>query len=119
MEPIVHARLVCRRCGRELDVAAAACPRCGSTIGGSAVPVQSAADASLQRLLDRPGVVLLLLFGVTAAMGIPFLWRSRAFSTAGKVVLTVIVSLYTLLILWLFWLVFSWSLGSIRDSLSL
>jgi hypothetical protein len=46
--------------------------------------------------------MLVMLFLVTAAFGIPFLWLSRGFSTTAKVVLTIVVLLYTALILWAF-----------------
>ncbi len=67
--------------------------------------------------LDNPWVVLGLLFFVFAAFGIPLIWMSRAFSTLGKVILTMVVSLYTVLILWLFWLVMLWVYHRIVDAL--
>ena len=41
---------------------------------------------------------------VTGALGIPLIWLSRAFSRPVKTLLTVLVTVYTALILWLFWL---------------
>jgi hypothetical protein len=55
-----------------------------------------------RRALDNPWLMLAMLFFVTAAFGIPFLWLSRGFSTTAKAVLTVVVLLYTVLILWAF-----------------
>ena len=37
--------------------------------------------------------------------GIPLLWLGRAFSTPMKVLLSVLATLYTAVILWLFWLI--------------
>jgi hypothetical protein len=70
-----------------------------------------------RKTLDNPWLMLVLLFFVTAALGIPFLWMSRAFSTLAKLVLTVVVLLWTALILWLFWLVMVWSWTRVSDAL--
>ena len=59
--------------------------------------------------------MLAMLFFVTAALGIPFLWMSRGFSTLAKVVLTIVVLAWTALILWAFWLVMVWSWTRIAD----
>ncbi len=68
-------------------------------------------------LLDRPWVILCLLFFVTAILGLPLLWISRGFSRAGKIALSVIVTLYTALLMWGFWLVMSWCVSRIMESL--
>ncbi len=67
--------------------------------------------------LDNPWVVLGLLFFVFAACGIPLIWMSRAFSKLGKTVLTIVISLYTVLILWLFWLIMLWAYHRIVEAL--
>jgi hypothetical protein len=80
--------------------------------------VSNVPDSPLWRkALDNPWLMLVLLFFVTAALGIPFLWMSRGFSTVAKVVLTVVVLLWTALILWLFWLVMVWSWTRVSDAL--
>jgi hypothetical protein len=61
--------------------------------------------------------MLAMLFFVTAALGIPFLWMSRGFSGATKVVLTIVVLVWTAVIFWLFWLVMVWSWTRVSDSL--
>lgn len=68
-------------------------------------------------LLDRPWFILGLLFLVTAILGLPLLWISRGFSPAWKIVLSVIVTLYTALLFWGFWLVLTWSVSRIMDSI--
>ena len=45
----------------------------------------------------RPAWVLLLLFVVLGPLGLPYLWKSPAFSRRSKVVLTVLVVAYTAL----------------------
>jgi hypothetical protein len=71
-----------------------------------------------RRALDNPWLMLAMLFFVTAALGLPFLWMSRGFSTLGKVVVTLVVLAWTALILWAFWLVMVWSWTRISDALS-
>ena len=61
-----------------------------------------------RRALDNRWLMLVMLFCVTAAFGIPFLWLSRGFSTAAKIVLTIVVLLYTVLILWVFVAFMTW-----------
>ncbi len=63
-----------------------------------------------RQALDNPWLMLAMLFFVTAALGIPFLWMSRGFSTRAKVVLSIVVLVYTVLILWAFvvFMVYMW-----------
>jgi hypothetical protein len=70
-----------------------------------------------RRALDNPWLMLAMLFFVTAALGIPFLWMSRGFSTTGKVVVTILVIAWTIFILWLFWLVMAWAVPRTWNSL--
>jgi hypothetical protein len=70
-----------------------------------------------RKALDNPWLMLLMLFFVTAALGIPFLWISRGFSRTSKIVLTVLVSAWTVLIFWLFWLVIVWSWTRVSHAL--
>lgn len=65
-------------------------------------PSTSNVSPAWRRALDNPWLMLVMLFFVTAAFGIPFLWLSRGFSTTAKVALTIVVLLYTVLILWAF-----------------
>jgi hypothetical protein len=66
-----------------------------------------------RKALDNPWLMLAMLFLVTAALGLPFLWMSRGFTTFWKVVVTIAVLLWTALILWLFWLVMAWTVPTI------
>ncbi len=47
------------------------------------------------RWYHRRGVVLLLLFVVLGPIGLPYLWKSPAFSRGMKIVLTLLVVAYT------------------------
>ena len=89
----------CPRCSVEIPGDSAACPHCLLDLrqAGGEMPQRN----SLYQHLDKPWIMLAVLFLVTAGFGIPFLWQSRAFGTFGKVVLTIIMIAYTALILWL------------------
>jgi hypothetical protein len=69
-------------------------------------------------LLDRPLLVLAILFGATAALGLPLLWQSRAFSVWTKTWLSIVLVLYTIAILWLFAMVMAWSWSRISGALN-
>ncbi|HEX5102727.1 MAG TPA: hypothetical protein VFV87_02890, partial [Pirellulaceae bacterium] len=71
----------------------------------AAIEEPSAANESPPRAqtwrdaVDNPWLMLAMLFFVTAALGLPFLWISRGFSMFWKIVLTVVVTAWTVLIL--------------------
>jgi hypothetical protein len=69
---------------------------------------QPAASPSWRELIDNPWLMILVLFLVTAALGLPFLWMSRGFSTFSKIVLTIAVLLWTALVFWVFYLIMAW-----------
>jgi len=67
-------------------------------------------------ILDNPYAVLGAVFLAMAAFGIPLIWMCRAWSTPTKVVLTIVTIAYTVLILWLFWLVMLWCYSRISGT---
>jgi hypothetical protein len=75
------------------------------------------APQSWREAIDNPWLMVVMLFLVTAALGLPFLWMSRGFSTLGKIVLTIAVLAWTALVFWLFWLVMVWSYTRIVNAL--
>jgi hypothetical protein len=84
----------------------------------AAAPEPAHAPASSRRrLLDTPWFLLLILFGVAAVFGLPLLWYSRGFSRPMKAVLTVVVIVYTALLLWLTWLILRWCYASLARDL--
>lgn len=62
----------------------------------TAPPAAPPRDTSLRAAIDNPYAVLALLFFVMGALGIPFLWLSRGFTTTMKVVWSIAVTVYTL-----------------------
>ena len=59
-----------------------------------------------------------LLFFATAVLGLPILWKSRGFSLAAKVMLSVLVTVYTAVLLWGFALLMIWCADRIMGALT-
>ncbi|MEQ8786333.1 MAG: hypothetical protein RIC55_08535 [Pirellulaceae bacterium] len=77
----------------------------------------AAARKRLGKILDNRWAVLSLIFFAMMALGIPLIWKSRAFSPAGKVFWTIAALVYTAVVFWLFYLVMWWTYRSIATSL--
>jgi hypothetical protein len=65
-------------------------------------------------LVDNPWLMIVTLFFVTAALGLPLLWISRGFSTFWKIVLTFAVLAWTALVFWVFFLIMAWCWSQLR-----
>jgi hypothetical protein len=74
--------------------------------------------AAWRQAVDNPWLVLAMLFLVTAALGLPFLWISRGFTRAGKIFWTVAVLAWTVLVLWAFWVIMAWCIERIVNALT-
>lgn len=72
-----------------------------------------------REIVDQPVSLVLVLFFVTAASGLPLLWISRGFSLIGKIVLTILVLIWTALVLWVFYLVMAWCLPRIWEAIQI
>lgn len=70
-------------------------------------------------LVHNKWAVLATLFFVTAALGLPLLWKSRGFSRNEKILWTVVVLIYTGLVFWAFGAVMWWSYARISESLAM
>lgn len=70
-----------------------------------------------QRVVNSRGAMLAMLFCVTGVLGVPFLWKSQAFSAAEKVVWSVVVTVYTCLLLWGTAAILMWSYRTISSAL--
>ena len=102
-EPIV-AHLVCLHCAAPLQPEDNRCAQCGADL---TTDVEASAsrdkdtDGSLASVLHNRWAILGLLFLVLAGFGLPLLWKSRVFSPLNKVILTIVVLIYTALLVWL------------------
>jgi hypothetical protein len=103
MEPLHAAQFFCPKCSAEVSAEAAVCPRCGASMASSAAPAEK------RDLLDNPWVVLGMLFLATGVLGLPFLWKSKGFSTFWKVIVGIVVTIYTAVLVWLAALAVMWA----------
>jgi len=76
-----------------------------SSPGRGGVGPPSAASA----WLHHRGAVLAMLFLVTGALGIPLLWMNAKFSTLERMVWSVVVTLYTVALIYAAYLIVMWS----------
>jgi hypothetical protein len=120
-ESVEH--ILCPVCDADLPPALETCPQCGtSTRAGTSVapPTRRGTPGpgdSTAGLLDRPWVVLCLLFFVMAILGLPLLWKSRAFSAPMKILLSVVVTLYTIALFGAVGLILHMAVTSVREAM--
>lgn len=69
------------------------------------------------RLLDNRAAIFVMLFCVTGFLGIPVLCASRGFTRTEKLVWSVVVTLYTCVLIAITAAIVWWSYTSIRDAL--
>jgi len=79
----------CRQCGTKCGTDPAAAPADDEMIPATVVPEKTATTRPSKPATDNPWVVLGLLFLVLGPLGLPMLWRSRAFSTWSKLAISV------------------------------
>lgn len=107
---------VCPACTAEVRAGARRCLRCGADL--VMAPGTGGEDAAGRQpsrgLVDTRWFVLLVTFGALAGFGLPLLWVSRGFSWPAKALWTVVILLYTALLLWLIWLMLQWTYTLIR-----
>ena len=78
--------------------------------------VTSASDrGSFAKLIQNRTAVLAVLFLVTGALGIPLLWISKRFSTTERILWSLTVLLYTIVLIgattWILWWAYQRLLG--------
>ncbi|MCY2994436.1 MAG: hypothetical protein NTY19_42200 [Planctomycetota bacterium] len=111
--------IVCPTCAAQLPAAVEHCIQCGAATAAPRAAIEGAPPrrAAQRRWLDSRWFILVMLFGAAAVFGLPLLWSSRSFSWSAKIVWTILVVLYTGLLLWLTWLILSYCYASIRREL--
>jgi hypothetical protein len=109
---VAAARPACRQCSEFLDVGDNFCRCCGmmTEVGAARVKIgKLAPPAALSSVeaapkppnwLESPVTVLLGLFVFFGPLALPLLWRSRRFTRAWKIGLTVVVLLATYALYW-------------------
>jgi cobalamin synthase len=66
-------------------------------------------SSSQSELIQSRGAVLAALFLVTGALGIPLLWMNHKFSNVERIVWTIIVTIYTIILVLIVWAIVMWS----------
>jgi len=72
------------------------------------MPPRESTMGEIRRLLDQPIYMLSFLFLAALFLGFPFLWSGKAFGLRGKIIVTLLVLVETVLIFWGFGLVMLW-----------
>ena len=112
-------KILCHHCHTVLDVGDNFCRHCGAPLSELAAR-GAAGRGGCNRAVRPPGLlenrwaVLASLFLLLGPLGLPMLWRSRQFSNASKIILTVIVAGITAAIVVLLWYVFGKLLDPLR-----
>lgn len=96
--PIVVASVVCPGCGAAVPRGSLRCSTCGRV-----------GPAPYRPVVDSRWQLLLLLFGAMGVLGLPLLWSSRAFGLGAKLVLSLLVTIWTALLVGLCWWCLTWS----------
>ena len=78
-------------------------------------PEQAGGIVAQLRKYDKPWAIVLLLFCVTGALGLPLVWYSGSISRLNKLFLTVVVAFYTALLLGGFAAVMTWVVQQIAS----
>ena len=121
-------QIVCLRCLTELDVGDEFCRRCGAQTSrpaaetspqspGIAAPPEPApaAPRATPGVAESRALVLLLLFAVLGPLALPVLWRSPRFSRPWKMLLTILVLIFTVVIVGALWYAVTLFLGSLKE----
>jgi hypothetical protein len=82
-------------------------------------PVDTPPPPHRSSFLDSRWLVLALLFLVTGALGVPILWASGAFSRNAKILLTLVVTIYTLLICTVAALIVLWAYQRVMQAFAM
>jgi hypothetical protein len=119
--------ILCPHCSAQVEVGDRVCRRCGARLDAAAA-VRSQKEAG--PVLPRPGperpkprhdvaqsrwAVLVLLFAALGPLAFPVLWRSPRFSRAWKVILTIVVSILTVVVVWLLWYVIHLFVAALKE----
>ena len=121
-------KVVCPQCSAELDAGDSFCRRCGARTdavarqasvqrGGAAAAPQPGGPGRPQHdVAESRWAVLVLLFAALGPLAFPVLWRSPKFSRAWKVVLTVLVVIFTVVVVVVLWYAIDRFVDALREA---
>jgi len=97
-----NLKLHCPSCKHESPLPPQPCPQCGAQM-----------TLVTHRSSMSPIVVIILLFLVTGPFGLGMLWRNDRFTRNAKWALTILVFVYTVILLWAFYIALQWCMNQI------
>jgi hypothetical protein len=100
-----------------LDAIVVETPNAAANTSAESLGPAPGATSTWRQWIDDPWMLLGTLFFITAALGLPLLWMSKAFSVRAKVFWSLAVVAWTALILALFGLVMWWCYQQIQQAL--
>ena len=125
-------KIVCPRCGAEIDPRDAPCPYCGAQTHAEATRAAEQSPDGLitpELVSDRPDrppprrdvaesrwAVLVLLFAALGPLALHVLWRSPKFSRGWKVFLTVLVMIFTVVVVMVLWYTIDRFVDALREA---
>lgn len=126
-------KIVCPRCGAQIDPRDDPCPHCGALTHAAATQAAEPSPDGLitpelvsERPVDRPRArrdvaesrwaVLVLLFAALGPLALHVLWRSPRFSPAWKVFLTLLVLIFTVVVVVVLWYAIDRFVEALRES---
>ena len=93
--------------GSPIDGQLSAPPISYDSTPGVDLPEPAASSAS--EMVQSRAAVLAILFLVTGALGIPLLWMNQSFSNLERIVWAIIVTIYTVALIAIAWMIVMWS----------
>ena len=75
--------------------------------------------SSFRKAVDNRTAMYVFLFGAAMVTGLPFLWMSGGFSKVEKIVISIIVVIYTIVVFALFGLVMWWAIAQIVEAVGM
>ena len=73
------------------------------------MPNSTETGNSMSTLVQNRLAVIGVLFGVTGFLGIPLLWMNKRFSNSERVFWAILVTIYTLILIYIAWAICAWS----------
>lgn len=111
MDDPLLAKIICPKCKGEVATEAANCPRCGQQH-------QPPTSSRRRRWEEDPTLIKCVLVFAALFLAFPLLWNSSRFSFRAKIFWTVLVTLETILIFWVFfWLLFKHTIPALQPIL--
>ena len=71
---------------------------------------------SQREMVQSKTAVLVILFAVTGVLGVPLLWMNKQFTNTERIFWAILVTLYTLFLVYVAYAVCAWSYGVIMGA---